>query len=365
MQDATNLVTPSWVAERDKEAKACKTWDKAKLKKWQDDYLKTSLLCAKIVLENGQETVQKLDALKVQMKGALEIAEKLVQQKRKANSPLSDAESDYIEKAQSVIGNGDKAFKALVAQYTAKVPDAQNGAFRGSFWAYSMESGAVTEAMKAAIMAGRKRGIDLSNEFGKTSPLVAQFAEYPKRFAILQTELKNLQKLASGKSAEWAADITQQIKALEAGNVQWTDDLDAQIAMTANKLKSVFDNIGKLDSGSSKSFGASLVKNAKLMMSNKAKEKDEKKLKAAETARSSAENQLITVPGKLKLLKGGLKTRKKERESLLASLDKVSDEMAAPFRKMLDVVGKSLNEREVQIDDLDQQMSEALAVLRK
>ena len=74
--------------------------------------------------------------------------------------------------------------------------------------------------------------------------------------------------------------------------------------------------------------------------------------------------KMKTWPAMIKAIKGDLKTRHMEHESLTAQL-KNAGPQADPFRKMLTTIGTTLGARQSEIDALAKQVDESLAAISK
>jgi hypothetical protein len=356
MKNAAALLTPQWVAQQKVESETLfKTWGSSEQKKWQIAYLQRCGQSSAMVLENGQETVTKLNALKAKVKTAIDGTEKIVEAQRKKSQHLSDAEHGFLEKAKAVVDGSAAEFAALTKAFSDNSPMA----FRENFMDGAAAAGALTSEMVAKIKGARKPGIDISNEFGKQSPIVARMAEYRERWAILSSELSRLDKMRTAQGHEVHLQLTQQIKELKAGNEKWETDFANDIGKLVSNISSFFD--GKIDKGDDKSFGASLMKNVKLMVSSKAKAKDKK---AIADKQIQVKMKLDKWTTDIKGIKGALKTRLMAHESLTASL-KTMGPQADPFRKILADVGKALATRQDEVDALMVQVSDAITELKK
>lgn len=226
---------------------------------------------------------------------------------RKAQRPLSDAERDWVKKAKLTVDNLLPGFSALTTEFTSNMPVI----FRGSFWATAQKHGAVTQAMIDKISAKRLEGINVSNEFGKQSAVLGRMTEYTKRFPILAAELAQAEKERTGKGFEGTAELTKKIKALEAGNAAWDKELDDKIAILVSSISAFF----KVDK---KSFGESLLKNVKSLVSAKEKAKDQAKAKADQM---NAQAKMARWPADLKAVKVALDKREKDIDALAKQVD--------------------------------------------
>ncbi len=350
MQNAGELLSDAWVAQMDQEAKDYKTWDKARQKKWSQDYLALSLRAFGMALDNAKETLSRINAVRDAVKLAIDGADKIVAAKRKKNDPLSDAERAWLAKAKAAVDGSAAKVESLTKAYTDNSPFAG----RLDYYRTAVAEGALGSDVPAKIMAARKQSIDVGNEFGKAGPVVLRLAEYRKRWEVLAKEIDGLARQRSGKVQDWAVAINQQIKDFEAGNEKWLFDFETVLGNVARNIEGA---VGKLDAKNPKGFGASLVKAVKLKVSAKAKDKASGDTKALQTFLKAGAD-------KLKIAKGSLKTRFVELQSLNAQLKDVGP-AAEPQRKLLAGIGKKLDEHQQTIDALVTQLDEAVAAARK
>lgn len=354
MKNLNAFVSDAWVKQTDAIAEKWDSLPAANKKTFSADYLKRCLDAGETALANGKEVITKVNTLKDGGKQAMDGIQKIVADQRKANKPMSDAERDWVKKGKATIDAMLPEFQRLTTEFTSNMPVI----FRGSFWNTVLKKGAIDQKAVDKIMAKRLEGINVSNDFGKQSPVVARMQEYAQRYPILAAELVQLEKDRTGKGHEGAGDLAKKVQALEAGNKAWDDALDNKIATLVGSISSFFD--GKIDKDA-KGFGASLIKNVKLLVSAKEKAKDKAKAKVDQM---TVQTKMTRWPADLKAVKGTLKTRRMEQESLAASLKNMG-EPAAPFRKMLDAIKVSLDKREQEVDALVKQVDEALTALKK
>ncbi|MEO7010184.1 MAG: hypothetical protein ABI156_13630 [Caldimonas sp.] len=349
MQDAGKLLSSAWVAQTDKEAqKDWKAWDKTKQKKWSQDYLNLSLKAFGIVLDNAKETLGKVGAIKDSVKTAIDGTEKIVESKRKKNTPLSDAERTWIAKSKATVADSAKLADDAIKAFSDHSPMAG----RIDYYKGALAAGAIGADVPAKIMATRKASIDVGAEFGKSGPAIIRLEEYRKRWAILMAELSGLEKQRSGNVQEWALAINKQLKDFQAGNEKWAFALDGIISKIARNLQ---NTLGKIDE-TPKGFGASLAQAIKVKVSSKAKGKAADDLMALKIyLKNTADN--------LKAAKGSLKTRLVEFQSLTVSL-KDAGPYADPQRKVLAALGLKLAEYQKSVDTLVVQVDAAAAAAR-
>lgn len=363
MKDAAKFHTQAWVKKTTIEAGdknnpgLYKKWESKKQKQWQADYMDHCAQVAAMVVENATETLQKANTLKDKCKRAMDGLEKIVEAKRKKSTPMSDAEIDWVEKGKSVIEGSTAEFVAMVKAYSDNTPMA----LRENFMDGLDKDGAVTAQMATKIKTSRKAGIDIGNEFGKQSAVVARLAEYRQRWEILSTELSRLEKAATGKPQESAAELTKLIKDLQAGNEKWEQDFTNNIGKLVSNVEEYFKALKiKIDKDNDKSFGDSLLKNVKLLVSAKEKAKDKKALSDQQIQVKMKLDKWTT---DLKGVKGGLKTRKMAHQSLTASLQNAGPN-AEPFRKILVGIGSALDKRDTEVDALADKVKAAVAALK-
>ena len=352
MKDASKVLSPAYCSKVDQETseKEWKKLDKSKQKKWTQDFIKTSLEAWAMVVDNANETVAKITAVKDSMKTAIEGMEKIIEDKRKSNTQLTDAERAWIKKGQTVIDGSAGAVDALTDQFSKFSPMAA----RGEYFASPLKVGAISKDQVNAIKAARSKGIDLGNDFGKSGVLTRRMEEFRKRWAVLIAELDGLQKRISGESHQWAANLTKQIKAFADGNEKWSQDLEAMIGKVSRNITGL---LGLIENTTPKGFGPSLVKAVKLKVSEKARTKA-----AFDAVGVSAYlNNMRTF---LKEAKGSLKTRLVEFKSLNEQL-KDAGEHAEPFRKTLATIGVKLVEQQKTIDELAVSVDEAISAAGK
>ena len=354
MKNLNAFVSDAWVKQTDAIAEKWESVPAAQKKTFSSDYLKRCLDAGEAALSNGKEVLTKVNTLRDGGKQAMDGIEKIVADCRKANRHLSDAERDWVKKGKTTIDAMTPEFQRLTTEFTSNMPVI----FRGSFWTVPLKKGAIDQKMVDKISAKRLEGINVSNEFGKQSAVVARMQEYAKRYPILMAELIQMQKDREGKGHEGTAELTKKIAALEAGNKVWDAALEQNIGKLVSSISSYFD--GKIDKDK-KGFGASLVKNVKLLVSAKEKAKDKNKAKADAMM---VQTKLTAWPAQIKAIKGDLKTRRMEHESLTAQL-KNAGEHAEPFRKMLATIGTTLQTRETDVDAMAKQVDEALAAIKK
>ncbi len=356
MKNAAALHTSSWVSQTKKEAnEQFKKWDSAKKKKWQTDYMAHCSQTAAMILENAQETLSKANALKDSMKAGLDGMEKIIQAQRNKSVPLTDGERAWIQKTKKTIEESPAQFAAFTKAYSDNSPFA----YRDGFMEDPLKDGALTADMVSKIKAERLVGINTGNEFGKQSPVVARLAEYRQRWTILENELQTLEQTRGGNPQQAAAELTKQIKELQAGNVKWETDFANDIGKLVSNIEGHFEGGGKVEKG--KGFGASLVKSVKLLVSAKAKAKDKKAISDKQITIKAKLDKWTT---DLKGVKGALKTRLMAEESLSASLSQFGP-AADPFRKMLADIKAGLNMRQTEVDALILQVNEAINELKK
>ncbi len=357
MKNLNTFVSDAWVNQTDAVVEKWDALPSDKKKTFTADYLKRSLDAGQVGLDNAQEAITKINTLRDDGKNTMDGIEKIVADMRKANRPLSDAERAWVVKGKTTIAGMLTEWARVQAEFTANMPVI----FRGPYWGNVLKKGAIDQKMVDQIIARRKQGIDISNDFGKQSPVVARMQEYAKRYPILAAELAQAEKDRTGKGHEGTGELVKKIAALEAGNKAWDDALTSNIGKLVNSISEYFKIAKIIIDKDKKGFGASLLKGVKLLVSDKEKAKDKAKASANQM---NVAVKMKTWPAMIKAIKGDLKTRHMEHESLTAQL-KNAGPQADPFRKMLTTIGATLGARQIDIDALAKQVDEALAAISK